>query len=79
MVIYWIFKFIKDEDLCLVDYKLYKQAEEEDLPTLTLCINNPFIEERISRIDDNLNSSHYIDYLEGNDNEISENIKKKNS
>ena len=76
MVIYWIFKFIKDEDLCLVDYKLYKQAEEEDLPTFTLCINSPFIEERISRIDNNLNSSHYINYLQGNDNEISENIKK---
>ena len=66
MVIYWIFKYIKDEDLCLVDYKMYYQAEEEELPTFTLCITNPFNEDHIGKVDSSLNSSNYIDFLQGN-------------
>ena len=76
MVIYWIFKFVKDEDLCLVDYKMYYQADEEKLPTFTLCITDPFIDEQIRKVDSSLNSSSYIDFLQGNERDLNLNLKR---
>ena len=72
MIMYWAYKYIKDEDLCLVDYKSFKdERNEENLPTLSICFNTPFIEENfpklesITKEDSTLSSTLYSEYLQG--------------
>ena len=49
MVLYWMFEFsIKDEDLSIVDYKTFYQETNIMLPEVSLCIENPFIEDKIN-------------------------------
>ena len=48
MVFYWIFEFaITDEDLSVVDYKNFHQESSISIPEVSLCIENPFIEEKL--------------------------------
>ena len=34
MITYWAYKYVKDEDLCLVDYKSFKEKKNEEHPSL---------------------------------------------
>ena len=52
MISFWVYKYVKDDDLCLVDYKSFKDDDSDvDLPTLSLCIFTPFIEENFAKLD----------------------------
>ena len=51
MVFYWIFEFaVTDEDFSVVDYKNFNQESEILIPEVSLCIENPFIEEKLQEI-----------------------------
>ena len=51
MVLYWVVEFsIKDEDLSIVDYKTFYQERNIMLPEVSLCIENPFIEDKLIRV-----------------------------
>ena len=66
MVFYWIFEFaITDEDFSVVDYKNFNQESEILIPEVSLCIENPFIEEKLQEIDPTMTSSKYLEYLKG--------------
>ena len=39
MTIFWCYKFWKDDDLCLVDYKLFECEQQIDLPMISMCFN----------------------------------------
>ena len=72
MIMYWAYKYIKDEDLCLVDYKSFKDdRNEENLPTLTICFHTPFIEENFPKLESSTKedsittSTLYAEYLQG--------------
>ena len=52
MIGYWIVKFIQDEDVCLVDYKSIKEANDIQYPEVSLCFQYPGpLNENISTID----------------------------
>ena len=66
MVFYWIFEFaITDEDLSVVDYKNFHQESSISIPEVSLCIENPFIEEKLKEINSTLTTSKYINFLKG--------------
>ena len=66
MTIYWFYKFIiEDEDLCLVDYKAIETATDFQLPTVSMCFQNPFIDKKLEEIDPSINSTIYLQYLQG--------------
>ena len=72
MIMYWVYKYIQDEDLCLVDYKSFNDDKnEENLPTLSICFHTPFIEEKFPKLksstkeDAILGSALYSEYLKG--------------
>lgn len=66
MLIFWCYKFvIEDEDLCLVDYTTVEQTEDNELPVVSMCIKNPFLDINLLQINPNINSSLYLRYLKG--------------
>lgn len=66
MISFWMVKYFKDEDLCLVDYKSIQDFEDESLPALSICFYNPFIESKLRQIDQTINGTSYLEYLRGN-------------
>ena len=66
MVLYWMFEFsIKDEDLSIVDYKTFYQETNIMLPEVSLCIENPFIEDKLKEINSTITISKYLQFLKG--------------
>ena len=65
MIGYWLYKFDKDEDVCLVDYQQLEQVEDIELPVVSMCFTNPFLDEKLKEISPSLNSSDYLKYLQG--------------
>ena len=66
MIGYWVYKFgIKDEDVSLVDYKLVVKTKHNELPMISLCIQNPFLIDELKKINPRVNESIYSAYLKG--------------
>ena len=75
MIVYWINKYLKDEDISVVEYKLVKDMESAFQPELTICFDTPIIEEKLNKIDAEVSSEMYLKYLKG---ELDPNAKYKN-
>ena len=59
----WVLKYMQDEDLCLVEYKPFGNTNQMGLPGASLCITEPFIEDKLN--DHGTNTTAYIKYLSG--------------
>ena len=68
MLSYWLVKYFKDEDLCLVDYKSTKELNEESLPAFAVCMSNTLLEERLKQTVPSINKTTYFEYIKGNSN-----------
>ena len=66
MIGYWMVKYENDEDICLVDYQPIRKVDNIDYPEVSICFEPPFLDETLQKIDPNINSSSYIEYLKGN-------------
>ena len=67
MVSYWFYKYeVEDRDIGVVDYiRLEEPNEHFKVPIASLCFKNPFLPQKLSNIDENINSTMYLKYLEG--------------
>ena len=63
MVSVWIQKFMRDEDLCLVDYKQFRYADDLGRTEVSLCFQDPFVEGKLH--DMGANASTYVKHLSG--------------
>ena len=63
MILMWLYKYYQNEDLCDFDYRNYYQTEEDIHPTLSICLNRPFSQESLDRL--NVNETEYMKFLEG--------------
>ena len=63
MICVWVRKFMLDEDLCLVDYKSFGNTNDIELPEVSFCFKNPFIEEQLQEF--GTNSTAYLQHLSG--------------
>ena len=59
----WGRKYYQDEDLPVISYKTFKDLHVKDTPVLSLCLTNPFIDEKLSK--HNLNGTQYMEFLQG--------------
>ena len=67
IICYWVYEYaIIDEDLSLVFYEEKRFLEYNDLPVVSICLNNPFLEDRIKELDTSFNAHLYEQYLAGN-------------
>ena len=65
MIGYWFYKFHKNEDISVIEYKLFKDSENTLYPELNFCVFNPFLDDVLSNISQGLNRRSYFDYLQG--------------
>ena len=65
LLCYWLYFFALDEDICLVDYKEYYDTPTHTFPLLSICLKNPFSNEKFSRESDEINPESYVSFLQG--------------
>ena len=63
MICFWFYKFIQDDDLCIVDYKEYLETEDDVFPVMSLCFPPSFYEDKLAKY--GVNSTIYHKYLSG--------------
>lgn len=62
----WCYKFIQDEDLCLVDYKKMDDSSDVNIfPDLSMCLVDPFLEDKLREFQPQLDATTYRDFLRG--------------
>ena len=67
IICYWFYEYaIIDEDLSLVFYEEKRFLEHNDFPMVSICLDNPFSEDRMREIDNSFNTTVYKQYLAGN-------------
>ena len=68
MIGYWIYKYeIEDRDIGVVDYALVKEIPEDiKMPVVSVCLRDPFLQMKLSKINDSIDTTAYKDYLKGN-------------
>ena len=65
MIVYWIDKYLKDEDISVVEYKLVKDLKPIFQPEFTICFEDPLLEERLNQINSTISAQKYLQYLTG--------------
>ena len=60
-----IYKYMKNDDVSLVNYKRYHSDKNSIYPSLTLCFNNPFINDKLQSFGDGVNITTYSKFLKG--------------
>ena len=64
MVGYWMYKFYKNEDVTLIEYKTFSEREDTVYPEFTICIINPFMNSKFDN-EHGLTKEIYLQYLNG--------------
>ena len=63
---YWIYKYSKDEDISLIEYKTFKDPDSLTLPAMQICFIEPFVFGNLSYLTNaTFNSEAYLKYLLG--------------
>ena len=60
---YWIYKFSLNEDSTLVNYKKFYDHEDDIYPTISMCLENPFLKKELAKY--GTNESLYLAFLRG--------------
>ena len=63
MISLWVSRFMKDEDLCIVEYKSFGNAEDIELPEASLCVQDPFVEHKLNVL--GITTATYREHLAG--------------
>ena len=66
MVAFWIITFQKNEDVSSIEVISFGSRPDIRQPEITICVNNPFLEEKLQNISSNVTSQGYTQYLKGN-------------
>ena len=64
LCLYWCYQFALNEDLSIVHYTEFYQTNDNIYPTLSLCLKEPFIKERLNEYE--TNETSYSAFLSGN-------------
>ena len=67
MMGYWFYKYgVEDRDIGVVDYIRLEELDEDfKVPIASICLRNPFLDQKLNDINENINSTTYLKYLEG--------------
>ena len=58
--------YLRDDDVCIIDFKSFHQTADNVYPSISICISNIFVEEKLKNYDSSLNISAYTHFLNGN-------------
>ena len=63
---FWIYKYAKNEDITLIEYKTFKDSNSMELPSMSICFVDPFVNKNTSSGSNNtINTKIYMKYLLG--------------
>ena len=62
--------FIKNDDLCEVNFKKYHSDKDSTYPSISLCFNTPILDERLKEYTPLINGTDYQSYLLGRNEKI---------
>ena len=65
MTIYWIYMFLKDEDLVQMSLKTSETIDKNQDTMASFCFKNPIIESKLKAYNDTLTAWQYVEYLSG--------------
>ena len=66
MTVFWCIKFLKDEDLCQVNFKSFENSfSSGDYPIFSFCFTNPFIASKLREYEPDLTPAMYLEILLG--------------
>ena len=65
MTAFWLYKFWKDEDIVQMDFQPFELIPSEELPILSLCFSEVFIESRLKYYNESLTNQMYLEFLRG--------------
>ena len=54
IVLFWIYKYNLNLDLCRVDFRYYHHSKLDVFPVLSMCFMNPFLQDRLINYDSNV-------------------------
>ena len=63
MISYWAYKFSLDHDISVITYQKFFEREEDIYPTVSICLQNPFLKQRLAEY--GVDHSLYLKYLKG--------------
>ena len=63
MCIYWVYRYSLNEDFGVVTYKGFYERENDASPTVSLCLENPFLNQELAKY--GVNKSLYLQFLKG--------------
>ena len=66
LIIYWIYVYGMNDDLCTIDYKVYHQDKDDVYPTLSICFVNDLTGQKPKNKDLNFDQNSYLQFLKGN-------------
>ena len=68
MIMYWAYKYkIEDRDIGVVDYVSLQESENIHFPVLTICLVNPFKENKLfAATNGTVTTEMYLEYMKGN-------------
>ena len=47
MCVYWGYKFFLDEDLSVIKYRKFHEKENDEHPTVSFCLQDPFLRQSL--------------------------------
>ena len=65
-LVYWcLHGYLQDDNLSEITFTKFNKDESSPYPELTLCLQNPFLEDKLKDLGTGINSSTYRQYLQG--------------
>ena len=65
MIVYWSYRFLQNQDLCRIDFRHFYQTEEDVLPVVSVCFQNPFVQDHLRQL--GTNETSLINFWEGDE------------
>ena len=60
-----ISQYLENRDLCEIDYKTFNTDKDQIYPSVSICINNPFIEQSLAQYGQGITINKYRRFLRG--------------
>ena len=65
MVGYWVFKYNRNDDITLTEYKAFSSNADAIYPELSICLTTPFLTNKFATLNTNVTKEMYLEYLRG--------------
>ena len=62
---FWVYKYQKDDNVSVVEYKYLRLTDDAVYPETSICILNPFLGDKFENHHNNVSIEEYLDFLSG--------------